>query len=166
MWGFYLMSLKCQSKPRKNPMKVILRQNHENLGESGEVVEVKDGFARNYLIPRQIAMQATPQNLKIYEQFKQRDRIKASKERKASEELAEKLKDVSITATVSVGEEDKVFGAVTSQNIADLLESKGFEIDRRKIQLDEPLKALGVYEIPIKLHPEVEASVKVWVVKE
>jgi len=147
-------------------MKVILRQNHENLGESGEIVEVKDGFARNYLIPRQIAMQATPQNMKIYEQFKQRDRIKATKEKKTSEELAEKLEDVSITATVSVGEEDKVFGAVTSQNIADLLESKGFEIDRRKIQLDEPLKALGVYEIPIKLHPEVEASVKVWVVKE
>lgn len=147
-------------------MKIILRQDHENLGASGEIVEVKDGFARNYLIPRQIAMQATPQNMKVYEQLKQRDQIKQTKERKSAEELADKLKDVSITATVAVGEEDKVFGAVTSQNIADLLAAKGFELDRRKIQLDEPLKALGVYEIPIKLHPEVEANVKVWVVKE
>jgi len=147
-------------------MKIILKQDHENLGASGEIVEVKDGFARNYLIPRQIAMQATPQNMKVYEQLKQRDQIKQTKEKKAAEELADKLKDVSITATVSVGEEDKVFGAVTSQNIADLLQSKGFELDRRKIQLDEPLKALGVYEIPIKLHQEVEANIKVWVVKE
>ena len=91
---------------------------------------------------------------------------RVGKEKQEAEELSNKLSSVSLTATVSVGEEDKVFGSVTSQNIGELLSEAGFDIDRRKIQLDEPLKALGVYEIPIKLHSEVETKVKVWVVKE
>lgn len=147
-------------------MKVILRRDYSPLGQFGEVVEVKDGYARNFLIPRKIALRATSQNMKAFEQERQREEVKQSRERRAAEALAEKLASVSLTATVSVGEEDKVFGAVTSQDIVDLLSNKGFDIDRRKIQLDEPLKALGVYDIPIKLHPEVEAKVKVWVVKE
>ncbi|NIR50380.1 50S ribosomal protein L9 [candidate division KSB1 bacterium] len=147
-------------------MKVILKQDVSNVGQSGDIVEVKDGYARNFLIPRQVALQATPKNLKVYEQEKQRHQIKLTKEKRSAEQLAEKLDQVSLTAPVAVGEEDKVFGAVTSQNIADLLNNKGFDIDRKKIVLEEPLKALGVYEVPIKLHSEVEAKVKVWVVKE
>jgi len=147
-------------------MKIILKEDFENLGKVGEVVEVKDGFARNYLIPKQVALQATQQNLKIIDQEKARNKIKLSKDKRDAELLAEQLKEVSLTANVQVGEEDKIFGAVTSQNISELLSSKGFEIDKRKIQLEEPLKALGVFEVPIKLHIEVEAKIKAWVVKE
>jgi len=147
-------------------MKIILKEDVENLGQPGDVVEVKDGYARNYLIPREFALRATPQNLKIYEQEKKRIEIKRSKDRRDAQAIAEKLQGVSLTATVAVGEEDKVFGSVTSQNVADLLADKGFEVDKRKIQLDEPIKALGVYDVPIKLHSEVEAQIKVWVVKE
>lgn len=147
-------------------MKIILKEDFENLGKVGEVVEVKAGFARNYLIPQQLALQATPQSLRIIEQEKARNKIKLSKDKRDAELLAEQLKEVSLTANVQVGEEDKIFGAVTSQNIAELLSSKGFEIDKRKIHLEEPLKALGVFEVPIKLHTEVEAKIKVWVVKE
>jgi large subunit ribosomal protein L9 len=147
-------------------MKIILRQDHESLGKVGDIIEVKAGFARNYLIPRKLALQATPQNLQIFEHDKKTDEIKELKDKRAAEEAAVKLRSVSLTATVPVGEEDKVFGAVTSQNIAELLSAKGFDIDRRKIVLDEPLKALGVYEVPIKLYHEVEAKIKVWVVKE
>jgi large subunit ribosomal protein L9 len=147
-------------------MKVILRQDYEALGKFGDVIEVKNGYARNFLIPRKIALQATQKNLKVFEQEKMREEIKHSKDRRSAELFANKLAEISLTATVAVGEEDKVFGAVTSQVLADLLKEKGFDIDRRKIQLDEPMKALGVYEVPIKLHPDVEAKVKVWVVKE
>ena len=147
-------------------MKIILKEDFENLGKVGEVVEVKAGFARNYLIPKQVALQATPQNLRVIEQEKARDKIKLSKDKRDAELLAKQLKEVSLTANVQVGEEDKIFGAVTSQNISELLSSKGFEIDKRKILLEEPLKALGVFEVPIKLHTEVEVKIKVWVVKE
>ena len=147
-------------------MKIILREGVENLGQPGDIVEVKAGYGRNYLIPRNRALKATPKNLKIYEQEKKRLESKKLKDKEDAEALAQKLSIVSLTATVAVGEEDKVFGSVTSQNIADLLKAKGFDLDRRKILLDEPLKALGVYEVPIKLHSEVEPKIKVWVVKE
>jgi len=147
-------------------MKVILRQDYESLGNFGEIVEVKNGFARNFLIPRKIALEATQKNVKFFEQENLREEITHSKNKRAAELLAKKLEKISLTATVAVGEEDKVFGAVTSQVLTDLLKEKAFHIDRRKIQLDEPLKALGVYEVPIKLHPEVEVKIKVWVVKE
>ncbi|MCH8957446.1 50S ribosomal protein L9 [candidate division KSB1 bacterium] len=147
-------------------MKIILKEDFESLGKVGEVVEVKAGFARNFLIPKQVALQATPQNLRVIEQEKARNKIKLSKDKREAVVLAEQLKKVSLTANVQVGEEDKIFGAVTSQNISELLSAKGFEIDKRKIQLEDPLKALGVFEVPIKLHTEVEAKIKVWVVKE
>jgi len=147
-------------------MKIILKQPVENLGDTGEIVEVKAGYARNYLLPRSVALQATPQNLNVYEQEKKRLAMKQSKDKNEAQQLADKLQTVSLTATVAVGEEDKVFGSVTSQHVAELIKAKGFDIDRRKIHMEEPIKALGVYEIPIKLHSEVEAKVKVWVVKE
>jgi len=147
-------------------MQVILKQNFETLGDVGEIVSVKDGYARNYLIPKDIAMAASPQNMKIIEQERKRLEAAEARIKKEAEQLKEKVESISVTAEVQVGEEDRVFGAVTSQNIAELLTAKGFDIDRRKIALDEPLKALGVYEVPIKLHPEVEAKIKVWVVKQ
>ncbi|MFQ5636568.1 MAG: 50S ribosomal protein L9 [bacterium] len=147
-------------------MKIILKQDVQDLGKAGEITEVKAGYARNYLIPRKFALEASPQNLKTFEHEKKRFAMKELKEKRDAEQFAKQLEKVSLTAAVSVGEEDKVFGAVTSQMIADLLKSKGYEIDRRKIVLEDPIKALGVYDVPIKLHSEVEAKVKLWVVKE
>jgi len=147
-------------------MKIILKQDYENLGKAGEIIDVKPGYARNYLIPQNVGLHATPQNLNLFEHQKKQEEVKQLKHKKDAQAIADKLKKVSITVPVVVGEEDKVFGAVTTQNIADLLQAEGFTIDRRKIQLTEPIKALGVYEVPIKLHSDVEAIIKVWVVKE
>ena len=147
-------------------MKIILKQDFEGLGKAGEIVEVKRGYANNYLVPKNIAVEASPGNLKAYEEQKKREAAQLNRARKSAEELAKELEKVSCTASVSVGEEDKVFGSVTSQTIAELLKEKNFEIDKRKILLDEPIKALGIYDVPIKLHPDVEAKINVWVVKE
>ncbi len=146
-------------------MKVILQQDFEILGKAGEVVEVKPGYARNYLLPRGIALAATPGNLKAYNEQKKLDAQRQERAKRSALALAEKLNGLSCTATVAVGEEDRVFGSVTSQTIADLLKEKGFDIDKRKILLAEPIKALGIYDVPVRLHPEVEAKIKVWVVK-
>jgi len=147
-------------------MKLVLRQDYEPLGKSGTVVNVKPGFARNFLIPKGLAMPATEKNLKRYENEKKQMYWRQEKEKRQSEELAKTLENVSCTITVQVGEEDKMFGSVTSQNIAEALESQGYTIDKRKIVLEEPIKSLGIYSVPIKLHTDVEAKVKVWVVKE
>lgn len=147
-------------------MKIILKKDMEKLGKAGDIVEIKAGYARNYLIPKGFAIAATPANLKIYEQERLAEQRNMQKEIQAAEAMAEELGKISITATVQVGEEDKVFGAVTNQHIADLLKEKGFDIDRKRIILEEPLKALGVFEVPIKLHSEVEARIKVWIVRE
>lgn len=147
-------------------MKIILKENVETLGLVGEIVEVKAGYARNYLIPKKFAVSATPANLKQYEEEKRLEKIQSEKEMRSAENLARQLEKVSVTAAVPVGEEDKIFGSVTSQNISDLLKEQDFDIDRRKIMLDEPLRALGVYDIPVRLHTDVEVKIKVWVVKE
>jgi large subunit ribosomal protein L9 len=147
-------------------MKIILKKDVQSLGKTGEIIQVKRGYARNYLMPMGMAIEATPSNLKSYQEESKLDKVRAEKGRKAALELAEKISQVSLTAVVQVGEQDKVFGSVTSQNIADLLKESGFEIDRKKIDLNEPLKALGVFDVPIKLHSDVEAKVKVWVVRE
>ncbi|MCA9732376.1 MAG: 50S ribosomal protein L9 [Deferribacteres bacterium] len=147
-------------------MKIILKKKHEILGEVGDVVSVKSGFARNFLIPNGIAMVATHGNLKVVEKEKKNYEIAERRAVSDAEQLKEKLETTSVTAELQVGEEEKVFGAITSHNIADLLAEKGFEIDRRKILLDEPIKALGVYEVGIRLHADVEAKVKVWAVKQ
>jgi len=147
-------------------MKVILKKDFESLGKVGDVIEVKEGYARNYLIPRGLALKADKKNIGILAEEQKKVVLKLSKDKKVAEKLAQKLNAVSCTAAVTVGEEDRVFGSVTTQDIADLLKDKGFEIDRKKIVLDEPIKALGIYDIPIKLHSEVEAKIKLWVVKE
>jgi large subunit ribosomal protein L9 len=147
-------------------MKVILTQSYETLGKEGDIVNVKPGYARNFLIPNKIALDHTAGNMKRYDQMQKVKDVRQAKEHKSATTLADSLNKISCTATVAVGEEDKLFGSVTSQDIADLLKEKGFEIDKRKIILEEPIKALGIYTVPIKLHAEVEARIKLWVVKE
>lgn len=147
-------------------MKVILREDVERLGQRGKIVTVKDGYARNYLIPKKLALLATPSNMKTLEEEKKQLGVRENKARRLAEQMAKKLKSVSITASVAVGEEDRVFGSVTAQTISNLLKEKGFDVDKKKILLEEPIKALGVYTIPLRLHHDVPGKVKVWVVKE
>ena len=147
-------------------MEIILREDFETLGKAGEVVSVKDGYARNFLIPKGIAYLANESNKKRYENDVKQQAWRLNRDKKLAEELAVKLENVSCTISVQVGEEDKMFGSVTSQNIAESLATQGFEVDKRKILLEDPIKSLGIYSVPIKLHAEVEATVKVWVVKE
>lgn len=146
-------------------MKVILRQDYEPLGKIGDVVEVKDGYARNFLIPKKIVYPATPGGLKAVEDEKKRLQTKLQREKKSSELLAAELEKVSVTIPVEVGEEDRIHGTVTTPMVADALLEKGYEIDKRKIEIDEHIKTLGIYTAKIKLHPEVTAQIKVWVVK-
>lgn len=147
-------------------MKVILKKDYESIGNAGDIVEVKAGYARNFLIPQGIALEADKKNIRLLEVERRQMELKLNKDRKTAEKLSEELNKISCTATVQVGEEDRLFGVVTTQIIADLLKDKGFDIDRKKILLDEPIKALGIYTIPIKLHTDVEAKIKLWVVKE
>ncbi len=147
-------------------MKIILREDYNPLGKVGDAVTVKDGYARNFLIPKNIAVPAISRNIKLLEEERKLFQHKQNKDKRKAEGMAKELEKISLTATVSVGEEDRVFGSVTAQTIADLLKEKGYDIDKRKIQLDEPIKALGVYTISVKLHPEVDAEVRLWVVKE
>lgn len=147
-------------------MKVILRQNYESLGEVGDVVTVKDGFARNFLIPRKIVYAAVKGNILALEEEKKNISKKKEQEMHSAEKLAVELEKISVTIPVQVGEEDKIFGSVTTQMIADVLKEKGHEIDKRKIEIDEAIKSLGIYSVSIKLHPNVSAKVKVWVVRE
>jgi large subunit ribosomal protein L9 len=147
-------------------MKVLLRQDYETLGKRGEVVTVKNGFARNFLFPRGIALEATPSSERVFQEESRTLLRRQEKDKRSAEALGKELEAVSVTAAVAVGEEDRVFGSVTSQTIAELLQEKGYTIDKRKILLDEPVKALGVYSIPIKLHTDVEVKIRLWVVKE
>jgi large subunit ribosomal protein L9 len=147
-------------------MKVILTESVDRLGDAGEIVEVKPGYARNFLLPRSLALVANKSNMSVYKEVRQQREAQGNREQREAEELAKRVEKASCTVAVAVGEEDRIFGSVTVQNIADLLNEQGFEIDRRSILLEEPIRALGVYDVPIRLHREVEASVKVWVVKE
>jgi large subunit ribosomal protein L9 len=147
-------------------MKIILRQKVESLGKPGDMVEVKPGYARNYLIPKKMALIANPQNRKMIEEEKRLREIRKNKEKVYAKRLAEKIQNLSLTATVSVGEDDKVFGSITSQNISALLKEKGYSIDRKNILLEEPIKSLGIYNVLVKLHPEVTCEIKIWVIKE
>ena len=147
-------------------MKVILRQDYENLGKVGDTVDVKRGYGMNYLIPKKIAYPAKPSYVRMIQEEQRQKQVQVNKQKKQSEILAKKLESVSVTLAVSVGEGDKMFGSITNQDIADALAKQDFEIDRKKIELEEPIKALGIYSVPIRLHPEIEVKIKVWVVKE
>ncbi|GAB4381361.1 MAG: 50S ribosomal protein L9 [Calditrichia bacterium] len=147
-------------------MKVILRQDYEQLGKAGDTVEVKRGYANNYLIPKKIAYPAKPNFVKMIQEEMRQKSLRLNKEKIQAEHLAKKMESVSVTLAVSVGEGDKMFGSVTNQDIAEALKQQGYDIDRKKIILEEPIKQLGIYSVPIRIHPEVEATIKVWVVKE
>ena len=147
-------------------MKLILREDVKGKGKAGEIIEVKTGFARNYLIPQNFAYPATDAKAKVYEQEKY---LKAKKEEQLhseTEKAKDELEKISLTAAVKVGEDDKLFGSITTHTISDLLREKGYEINHRKVVIDEPIKELGVYEVGIDLGFGVEARVKIWVVKE
>jgi large subunit ribosomal protein L9 len=147
-------------------MKVILTEKLEKLGAAGTIVDVKDGYARNFLLPQKLALVANKSNMSVYNEANRQRDAQDSKSRREAELLAKTLEKASCTVPVAVGEGDRIFGSVTAQQIADLLVEQGFEIDRRSVILEEPIRALGVYDVPIRLHSEVEAPIKVWVVKE
>ena len=147
-------------------MKVILKDDVEKLGKCGQVVEVKDGFGRNYLFPQNLAIPATKGNLRSIGEVTKQKEVKDLKKKRQEERLKIQIEKISCTAEVMVGEEDRVFGSVTSQTIAELLLEKGFDINRHKIMLEVPIKALGVYTVPVKISGDVVASLKVWVVKK
>ncbi len=146
-------------------MQVILRRDVEKLGVAGDLVEVSNGYGRNYLFPRGLAIEASPKNLKVIEHEK---RLIAERKKNAirdAESFKKKLSETSVTVAMQAGEEDKLFGAVTSMDIAEALSKEGISIDKRNIILDEPIKRLGIYAVNVKVHPEVMAELKVWVVK-
>ncbi len=147
-------------------MKVILRKDVETLGKVGDVVSVKDGYARNFLIPRSIAYVATDSSVKALEEEKKQQARKVEKEKKSSEALAGQLEKISVTIKMKVGEDDKLFGSVTSQMIADSLQEKGVVLDKRQIELEDSLKSLGIFDVNVKLPGSVTGKVKVWIVRE
>jgi len=146
-------------------MQVILRKDHENLGQALDIVNVKDGFARNFLIPRGIAVLATEGNKKTVAEQKKITEKREGKKLTEAQELAKKIENIPCTIHANVGEEDKLFGSVGPQEICDFLAKEGFEIERKCVELDEPIKQLGVYQVNIRLFKEAVASLKVWVVK-
>ncbi|MDP9176928.1 MAG: 50S ribosomal protein L9 [Gemmatimonadota bacterium] len=147
-------------------MEVILRQAVEKLGHPGDIVKVSAGYARNYLLPRGVAYEATPGNKKRIERERQRLEAAEDSRRTSAQGLAEKLEQVSLTFSARVGEEGKLFGSVTTADIAHQLGEHGYEIEKRQIDLKEPIKALGVYRVPIRLHADVHPEIKVWVIKQ
>ena len=147
-------------------MEVILKNAVEKVGQPGDVVKVSNGFARNYLLPRGLAYEATPGNLKKIAQEKERLQAEEGRRRESAQEIADRLQDVSLTYTARVGEEGKLFGSITSADIVEQLEAQGFAIERRQIDLHEPIKSLGVYRVPVRLHADVKSEIKVWVIKQ
>lgn len=149
-------------------VKVILRQTVEKLGDPGDVVAVKPGFARNYLLPRGVAYEATNANIRQLEEERRRADEQARRNYLEARRRAKALQDVSLTFEARAGEESKLFGSITAADIADRLNQQGldFEVDRRDIDISEPLKSLGVFSVPVRLHAEVRPEIKVWVIKQ
>ena len=147
-------------------MKVLLLDNIEHIGKRGEVKEVKNGLARNFLLPKKLALRATEHNIKAWEGRLNALKLKDAKIVEDAQAIADTLNTVELSIAVKAGEEDKLFGSVTTQNISDALSEKGYDIDRKSILLQESIKTLGNFDIPIKLHTEVTANIKLDVVKE
>jgi large subunit ribosomal protein L9 len=149
-------------------LKVILRQDVDKLGEAGEVVSVKPGFARNYLLPRGFAFEATAANLRVLEEERALAEQRSKRSYLEARRRASQLEGVSLTFHAKAGEESKLFGSITTSDIGERLnqeQSLDFEVDRRNIELDEPIKSLGVFSVAIRLHPDVKPEIKVWVIK-
>jgi large subunit ribosomal protein L9 len=147
-------------------MRIILQENVEKLGTRGQVVEVAEGYARNFLLPRSIAIPATAGNLKRLEKIRTTLAKREATEREAAQQLAQMLASVSVSVARKAGENDQLFGSVTAADIAEALEAQGYTIDKRRVQLTDPIKVVGEFDVPIKLHHEVTASVKVSVTRE
>jgi large subunit ribosomal protein L9 len=146
-------------------MKVILKEDVKDLGEMGSIVEVKIGYGRNYLLPRNLAVEANPKNLRQFEHEKKNILMKAKKVKQSMQDVADQISKMTITLEAQAGEEDKLFGSVTAKDIAEAIAQQGVEIDKRKVILEEPIKRLGSYEVTVKVHKDVTASVKVEVKK-
>jgi large subunit ribosomal protein L9 len=155
-----------QPRPEDHDVDVILREHVDNLGRRGEIVKVADGYARNYLLPRKLALPATEGNKKQIERERQKFEIREAEDRKIAEAVAERMTSLELEISRKVGETEALYGSVTAADIADALAAKGFQIDRRKLHLQEPIKRLGEFEIPVKLHREVTTRVKVRVIAE
>jgi large subunit ribosomal protein L9 len=147
-------------------MRIVLREDIEKLGRRGEVVDVAAGYARNFLLPKGKALAATDGNLKVVERERRRYVLTQAKEREEAAAVARRLAGISCTIVRKVGENEQLYGSVTSSDIAEYLAKEGVAIDKRRILLDEPLKALGIYTVPVKVHADVMGEVRVWVVKE
>jgi len=146
-------------------MRVILKEDVKDLGQIGSIVDVKNGYGRNFLIPRNLAVEANPKNIKQFEHEKKIILVKAKKVKQSMEGLADQISSLSITIEAKAGEEDKLFGSVSGKDIAEAIAKQGIEIDKRKILLEEPIKRLGSYDVSVKVHHDVTASVKVEVVR-
>ena len=146
-------------------MEIILLKDKEKLGKAGDTIEVADGYARNYLIPQGFALKSTASNVKRFKEIKRQRNIRKERKLKKARELAEKIKSLSITIPVKVGEKDQVFGSVTKSDIAEQMKEKGYEVPKSNIKLEEPIRSLGIYEVPVSLEAEVNTEVKVWVIK-
>lgn len=147
-------------------MEVILNKDMDKLGKSGSIVKVREGFARNFLIPNKLAIPLTPQNLKRLEQEKMKINLEQEKIKKEAQDLKTKLETLSLTLPALTQEEDKLYGSIGANDLAVALKEEGLEINKSFILLNEPIKAVGIYEIPVKLHQEVVAKLKVWIVKK
>jgi len=147
-------------------MKVILIENVDRLGNMGDIITVKDGYARNYLIPNNKAKQATPGNMKILESLKKKREAEDAKKLAEAKTMADKISSLSLTIPAEAGEEEKLFGSVSNDMIAEALAEEGIKIDKRDILIDEPIKKLGVYQATVKIIPEIKANLRVWIVKK
>lgn len=147
-------------------MRVILKEDVKNLGVAGSIVNVADGFARNYLIPRNLAMEANTKNLKVLEQERKKIEEAARKARESAKEIANRLSSITVQIQAKAGEEGKLFGSITNADISEALKKEGFDIDRKKIILDEPIKRIGAYTVSVKVHQDIIVPVNLNVVSE
>jgi large subunit ribosomal protein L9 len=147
-------------------MEVILRENVDKLGKAGDLVKVKPGYARNFLLPRGLAYEATEGNKRRIEGERKARAAREASERAEAQQQAQAIGNVTLTLTGKAGEEGKLFGSITAQDIADALAAQGHQVDRRRIDLDQPIKTLGYHTVPVRLHPEVQAEIRVQIVAE
>jgi large subunit ribosomal protein L9 len=147
-------------------MKIILKETVSDLGERGEIKDVSDGYARNFLIPKGLAVRLTKMTQKEIEEEKKKIELLSQREKRKAEEIAKRLDGLSLTIKKRAGQDDRLFGSVSVRDIISGLKEEGIEIEKKNIVLDKPIRAIGIYTIPIKLHKEVEGSLKIWVVKD
>lgn len=147
-------------------MKVILLEAIDRLGKPGDVVTVKEGFARNFLIPKNKAKVATAGNMKTLEALKKKEAAEVAKQVEAARALANRISNLSLTISAQAGDEEKLFGSITPDAVSDALKDEGIAIDKKDVLIEEPIKKLGVYQVTVKVHPEVKASLRLWIVKK